>query len=203
MDVKKIGITGGIGSGKSVVARIVRSNSFPVYDCDSEARRIMEKDPAVAQQLKAILGEECYDEGGNLNRPYVASKIFGNPEYREAVNKVVHSAVRNDFIRFAERARGKVFVESAILGSSGLADLCDEIWLVEAPEEERISRVKLRNGLSEEAVKERMAAQISEMESLPNEKIRHIDNADNAALLANVLPLIAGEVQDDGYVITV
>ncbi|MDE6792603.1 MAG: dephospho-CoA kinase, partial [Muribaculaceae bacterium] len=127
---KKIGITGGIGAGKSIVSRLLRLKGFTVYDCDSAARSLMEQDPEVRDALTKLLGQDAFRDN-HLNRQFVAERIFGDKDLRERVNKVVHKAVIEDFLRMTEREEGTVFIESAIPVTGGLVPLMDEIWVVE------------------------------------------------------------------------
>lgn len=167
-DVEIIGITGGIGSGKSVVSRVLRLNGFHVYDCDMEARRLMERDVRLKRALCEILGDEIYADGINLDRKRMASIIFSDKQILSQVNSLVHSAVKQDFLWYASRnATGTVFCESAILASSGLDAVCDRVWIVDAPENMRIDRVKRRNGMDISEIKRRMDAQSEEYSSMP------------------------------------
>lgn len=188
---KIIGITGGIGSGKSVVSRILRLKGFRVYDCDTEARRLMEYDRSVKEGIVSILGDEAYAEpAGVLNRSYVASKIFNDVTLRDEVNAIVHKAVADDFLSYVRLEGGSVFCETAILATSHMDKICDAIWVVIAPENERIERVKRRNGLSEEEIRLRIATQKEEFELLPKEKIVEIRNGDSDMLLPQIDKLI-------------
>ncbi len=189
-----IGLGGGIGAGKSVVARILRLNSVPVYDCDSEAKSLMEKDSSLRREIVGILGERAYLEStGLLDRRFVASCIFSDPELRHRVNKAVHTVVAADFIRFSEKSNSMTVVcESAILKSSGLDSLCSEIWITEAPDDVRIERVKRRNGLSEEEILKRIMVQRNESGSFPGCKVRVIRNDDVSPILPYVCSLISG-----------
>lgn len=205
-----IGITGGIGSGKSVVSRILRLKGYRVYDCDTEARRLMESHPNVREGIVAILGAEAYVKGSEendstvaagrnsitseevwiLNRKYVASKIFSDTRLRDEVNAIVHKAVADDFLAYAQRSGGMVFCETAILATSNMDTMCDSIWVVTAPEDERIERVKRRNSLPEEEIRLRMATQREEFEQLPKDKVVEIKNGDNDMLLPQIYKLI-------------
>ena len=129
-----IGITGGIGSGKSRIARELTRRGFVIYDCDREAKRIISEDPQVRASIIALLGEEAFD-GAKYNTPYVAKRVFAEPAIREQINRIVHPAVRLDII-----AKQPDFVESAILYEAGLDDLCERIIVVDAPEDIRIER---------------------------------------------------------------
>ncbi len=116
----KVGITGGIGSGKSTVCRLFAARGVAVYDTDAAAKRLMAEDEGLKEAIIARFGEESYTAEG-LNRPYLAKQIFGNEEAREALNGLVHPAVTADFERWAEEQAGEyVVLESAILYEAGL-----------------------------------------------------------------------------------
>lgn len=187
---KIVGITGGIGSGKSVVSRILRLNDFPVYDCDIMARNIMETDSGMIAALIDILGKETYDCRGCLDRNYVSGKIFSDRELLEKVNSTVHLAVREDFLRFADRQVSDfVFCESAILGTSGFVQMCDEVWNVCADDDVRISRVMKRNGLSKGDVEKRMENQKNEDRALIGFPVVTLWNNPDSCLLEEVLKM--------------
>lgn len=185
-----IGITGGIGSGKSVVSRILRLNGERVYDCDSEARRLMESDPEVKDRLRSLLGEGAYTASGRLDRGYVASAIFSDSVLRDGVNRIVHAAVKEDFLRFVESSDRISFCESAILATSHLDELCGSIWLVTAPEQQRIERVRRRNGLPDEEILRRIESQRDEFKSLPAGKVVGIMNGDDDMILPRLQELL-------------
>lgn len=184
------GITGGIGSGKSVVSRILRLEGFPVYDCDSRAKSLMGTDSLLRTELTAILGEGCYHkESGKLNRKYVSDIIFADPEKRGEVNALVHASVRKDLTCWLNSLRNekRAFVESAILFSSGLCDMTDDIILVEAPESLKLERICSRDKCEEISARQRMEAQKIEFSSTDRYDIRIIINNDTASLLDQVL----------------
>lgn len=186
-----IGITGGIGSGKSVVSRILRLCGERVYDCDTEARRIMESDPAVVGGLRELLGEEAYTPDGRIDRAYVGARLFSDNAIREGVNAIVHTAVREEVIALASEATGRFFCESAILVTAGISRYCSGIWLVTAPELERIERVKRRNGLPAEEIARRMAVQANEFMALPSDKVVEIPNGEDDLILPLIMRLCA------------
>lgn len=163
-----IGITGMIGSGKSVVSRILRLRDYRVYDCDAEAKRLMDSSDRIKQAIAEKIDPDAIDERGMIDRRRLAGLIFGNEEYRRELNSIVHSAVREDIIgRISESEAGQFFIESAILAESGLAELCDEIWLVDAGSNEvRIERVMERNNCDADSVIQRIRAQEKELERL-------------------------------------
>lgn len=192
-DIRKklIGITGGIGTGKSVVSRILRLKSFPVYDCDSRARMLMEDSERILESLRCRYGSECILPDGKLNRTLIASKVFTAEEERLWLNSLVHAEVRKDLEMWANSSPGGIcFVESAIMVSSHLDRMCDEIWLVEAPAELRIERALKRGGISRENLMLRMESQRFEFDMLPEEKVKRISNDGSLSLLSQITELI-------------
>lgn len=168
-DNKIIGIAGGIGSGKSVVSRILRCMGYPVYDCDYQAKLLMARDETLIDEIKRIIGKEAYSEKGNINKEYISKKIFTDIELREKLNNVIHKEVCEDFKRYAKVHKNNVFIESAILFTSGLHNMCNEIFLVEAPLELRLSRTIKRSNLSQEAFHKIVESQREE-ENLKRER---------------------------------
>lgn len=157
---KKIGITGGIGSGKSVVSTILRTMGYPVYDSDERAKFLMNHHPEIRKQLITHFGESVYTND-QLNKTYLAACIFTNPEKREMVNSIVHPVVRTDFAAWSESQKAPiVFQESAILFETGGYRMLDATLLVTAPEEIRIKRVMERDQTTRSQVQERIAAQL-------------------------------------------
>lgn len=187
-----IGITGGIGSGKSVVSRILRLKGLPVYDCDLEARRLMEGNGVLREGIRLVAGREAYREDGSLDRALLGQKLFTDPVIRGEINRLVHSAVRNHLAAWSEGCRKSsmeaIFVESAIIVSSGLAEMCDQIWNVTAPEKIRIKRVMLRNGITLQQARDRIESQQEESRLLlglyrKGINVVEIDNNDGHKLL--------------------
>lgn len=159
-----VGITGGIGSGKSVVSKILKIIGYPVYDSDTEARRLNEQDPDVKQQLMAAFGEDIYADG-NLNKPKLASLIFQSDENRLLVNSIVHPAVKRDFLQWAERQQTDiVFLEAAILYESGFNEFMNKVVAVTAPEEVRVQRAMKRDNATEQQVVNRIHSQMNQDE---------------------------------------
>ncbi len=148
-----IGITGGIGSGKSTIARALAARGYAIYDCDKEAKRIIAENRDVQQQIIALLGPEAF-VNGVYNTAYVAQRVFAEPELLERLNQIVHPAVKADIIRHSPLSGSAasplinppfLFLESAILYESGLDELCDKIFVIEAPEDIRIARTIARD----------------------------------------------------------
>ncbi len=163
-----IGITGGIGSGKSFYARMQQQASYSVYDTDSAAKRIAEEEPSVRAQIVALLGEEAY-AGGTYQTAYVAKRVFDEEQGEsllQRLNAIIHPAVRADLQRWQAEHAGEetLYVESALLFESGLNTLCDEVVCVTAPEDVCIARVMARDHVSKEDVRARMARQMSDDE---------------------------------------
>lgn len=162
-----IGLTGGIGSGKTTVARIFETMNIPVYYTDTEAKRIMAESPAVKAKLTERFGNDVYEEG-QPDKSRLAELIFGNEENLAYVNSVVHPEVRKDFLNWARQriAYPWVVVESAILFESGLARIVDKTVTVTAPLEKKIERVMQRDRTGREQVLGRIAAQLPDEEKI-------------------------------------
>lgn len=158
----KVGITGGIGSGKSTVCRLFAERGIAVYDSDREAKRLMAG--PLRASIEARFGASTYC-GGELDRQALAQVVFNDPQALSDLNALVHPAVRADFAAWAERQTGDyVILESAILYESGFDDTVDRVVAVLAPLEVRIERTCRRDGASEEEVRRRIAAQMSDDE---------------------------------------
>lgn len=161
----KIGVTGGIGSGKSMICRIFKVLGIPVYDADKEAKDIMVKDEKVIAAIKNAFGEHSYAGDGELNRSFLAETVFNNPEKLEQLNTIVHPAVIQAGADWAEaQSTGYSIKEAALLFESGSYTTLDYTILVTAPEEVRVERVMQRDGVSKEQVLARMDKQWSDEE---------------------------------------
>lgn len=157
----RLAITGGIGSGKSVVARMLGAMGVPVYDCDSRAKSLMVSDARIVRELKRMFGPECYDESGALNRAYLASRIFIDSDNVKRVNALVHPVVKSDFQRWASmQSCDVVAVETALLYESGIVDVVDKTLVVWCDKETAIVRTMTRSGMSRQQVLNRMQKQI-------------------------------------------
>ncbi len=155
-----IAITGGIGAGKSVIARMLRSMGYPVYDCDSEAKTLMDNDPEIKRKIADTVSCDAINPDGSINRKQLADTIFGDREKLIRLNGIVHGAVRQHLLKWSSAQHARLlFVETAILYESGFNEFADEIWEVTAPMDIRVDRVIKRNGLSREDVKQRIEAQ--------------------------------------------
>ena len=160
----KVGITGGIGSGKSTLCQLLTAFGASLYDSDSRAKSLMAEDERMHDALCDEFGAECYNDEG-LNRSFLASKVFGDEEALRRLNAIVHPAVREDFRRWAAEQRSEyVILESAILFESGFDSEVDTTIAVLAPLEERLRRTVERDGVSREDVLRRIAHQMSDDE---------------------------------------
>ncbi|MCM1516409.1 MAG: dephospho-CoA kinase [Paraprevotella sp.] len=157
----KLAITGGIGSGKSYVARqMSQLFGIPVYDSDSNAKRLNEESPKIRQGLIDIVGDDVYDADGHLNRSRLASFLFAKEENARKVNSLVHPVVKDDFLCWAGRqAAPVVAIETALLAESGIDLVVDKIIRVDAPLETRIQRAMLRDGATREQILARISRQ--------------------------------------------
>lgn len=158
----KVGITGGIGSGKSTVCRLFARRGVAVYDSDAAARRLMAG--PLRSAVEARFGAGIYREG-TLDRKALAGIVFGDPQALADLDAIVHPAVRKDFEAWAAQEEGDyVILESAILYESGFDGVVDKVLVVLAPERLRIERVCRRDGVCEEEVRRRMTAQAGDDE---------------------------------------
>ena len=148
-----VGLTGGIGSGKTTIANLFATEfAIPVYIADTKAKELIAQDTHLQQEIKALLGEEAFVEG-KYNTAFVASIVFSTPEKLQALNQLIHPYVQQDFARWREEQHSPyVIKESAILFESGSYKDCDYIITVTAPLEERIRRVMLRDKIDRKTV---------------------------------------------------
>lgn len=158
----RVGITGGIGSGKSTVCRVFEILGLPVYYSDQRARQLLETHPAIRSLYQRLFGAEVY-ASGQLDRQRVAGQLFGNPRLKAEVEQAVHPMVRADFDDWVRTQKSPVVInEAAILFESGGFKAMDAVILVSAPEDLRIQRVMKRDGLSPEQVRLRIKNQWSD-----------------------------------------
>lgn len=188
----RIGITGGIGSGKSYVARLVSDTyGWPLYDSDRRARQLMTTSADIRRRLTALLGDDAYLPDGQLNRSRVAAYLFGSDANAQRINAIVHPAVRRDWQLFARQATRPVIIESAILVEAGLADTVDVIVAVVAPEALRISRVVARDNTTAEHVCQRMSRQMPQQQLLTH--AHHVIVNDGQPLMPQIQKLVSNK----------
>lgn len=162
----RLGITGGIGSGKSVVAHLLEVMGIPVYISDTETRQLMLTDGHIRQSLTALLGDKVYINNNQLNKPLLASYLFASSDHARQINAIVHPCVKRDFRLWAER-HGRlplVGIESAILIEAGFRSEVDKVLMVYAPVEVRIARVVSRDHTSRQQIEQRICSQMSDEE---------------------------------------
>lgn len=187
----KIAIIGGIGSGKSVVSRLLRLMGVSVYDCDTRAKQLMNTSPALHTALTQAAGNEVYTPEGCINRPYLANFMFGHPERVALINSIVHPAVKADFHDWAIQAKAPVVaVETAILYESGMDAEVDATVLVHAPIETRLQRAMQRDHADEQAIRRRIASQTPE-EELLRRATHIIHNDGQSSLITQTRQLLA------------
>ncbi|MDE7335624.1 MAG: dephospho-CoA kinase [Muribaculaceae bacterium] len=183
-----VAVTGGIGAGKSVVCHALTALGFPVYDTDLAARRLMDGSADIKRRIAEAVSPDAIGADGSINRPALAAVVFADKAKLQQLNLIVHGAVREDFVCWADSLKNNLlFVETAILYESGFDALVGEIWEVTAPVDVRIRRVMSRSGLSESQVRERIAAQ----SSAPRAGHRIIENDDVTPLIPQILTLLS------------
>lgn len=186
---KLVAISGGIGSGKSVVSDVLRVMGFPVYDCDAMAKSLMDNSPEIKAKLKEVFGDSVVQDG-IIDRKQLAGLVFGNGAALEQLNGIVHPAVVNDVLMWYSAQKSSLsFVETAILKESGLVDVVDAVLAVCADKETRITRVERRNGMTRKAVLDRMAMQNDGVafKGLP---VYSIDNNGDMAIIPQIDSLL-------------
>ena len=161
----KVGITGGIGSGKSTICRMFKILGVPVFEADLVAKQLLLTNIEIRNELIRLFGEGVYLEDGAVNRKKLAEIIFNDDVQLAKMNALVHPAVRNEFHEWVKQQNSSYVIhEAAILFESGFYKLMDFTILVSAPEEERIWRIVKRDDISEKQVKERLAKQWTDAE---------------------------------------
>lgn len=188
--MKKIGITGCIGSGKSTVSAIFMQLGIPVYSADIRAKALMNSSPALIKDIKELLGEQAYLTTGKIDRAYIAAQVFNNPDLLGRLNNLVHPAVFADFDTWSLDQPPKPYIlkEAALLFETDSYKQVDEVIVVTAPEELRITRTMIRDGLSREAVIARMNNQMSEEDKVKRSQYQ-IVNDELHMLIPQVLKL--------------
>lgn len=167
--VAQIGITGGIGSGKTVVARIFTALGIPVYNADDRAKALQEEDTDLKASIREAFGDKAYLADGRLNRSYLAEVVFRDPEKLKRINELVHPAVADDYRQWVQQHAGAPYVlkEAALLYETGSYQALDRVIVVTAPESLRIDRVLQRDKhRTREAVEAIIAKQLPEQEKI-------------------------------------
>jgi dephospho-CoA kinase len=182
----KLGITGGIGSGKTSVCRVFEVLGIPVFSADRAAQDIIEKNKEIIAGINSITGKDLY-KNGNLDRSELASIIFNDAIVLKKVNSLVHPVVFDHFAKWISiQSTPYVILEAAILFESGASAVVDKIATVVAPVEQRVKRIMLRNMLSEEQIMERMRNQIDDEERIRKSDFV-INNSENDIIIPSIL----------------
>jgi dephospho-CoA kinase len=163
---KIIGITGGIGSGKSLICKIFASFGIPTYEADTRAKLLTTQDPILKEKITQLLGPEAYTPTGEYNRAWIATQVFSNVDLLKKLNEIIHPAVRQDAEKWVSVNSNAPFLlyEAALMKGAGDGNFFQKVIVVNAPIELRIKRVKLRDGRSEQAIRDIIARQISDEE---------------------------------------
>lgn len=187
--MRLIAVTGGIGSGKSVVCRMLSAMGYEVYDCDSRAKSIMDG----SKRIKRVISEEICEEAlvdGEIDRKRLADAVFADEKLLEKLNAAVHYAVREDIAEWS-KDRHTAFVETAILYQSGLDSMVSQVWNVTAPEPVRIERVMARNGFDRESVRQRILVQDGFVPDRIHPEVHEIVNDGLSPLLPRIEELLS------------
>ena len=161
-----VGLTGGIGSGKSTIAAMFHELGVPVYNSDERAKHLMNTSKKIKKELVELLGKKAYLEG-NLNRTYIAKKVFNDTDLLEQLNQIVHPVVRKDFLKWTKKQNASyVIQETALLFENNAQELYDSVILITAPKELRIERVLSRDESTKEQIIARMNNQLDDQTKL-------------------------------------
>ena len=168
----KVGITGGMGSGKTTICRIFEVLLVPVYYADIEAKRLIQNDPQLILEIKAYFGEETYLPDNTLNRTLLADLVFNTPEALAKLNSLVHPAVKNDFLFWAKQQAAAPYIikEAALIFESESYKVLDKVITVFTPSPIRINRVMERENMDKDSVLSRMKHQMPEEEKIRQNK---------------------------------
>ncbi|GAB5539393.1 MAG: dephospho-CoA kinase [Salibacteraceae bacterium] len=184
-----VGLTGGIGSGKSTVAKVFKVLGIPIFNSDIEAKRLMTESPALKSSIIDVFGEKSYNLDGTVNRTYLSEKVFNDNEALTVLNGLVHPAVGDAFDRWVSVQKTPYCIkEAAILFESGAHKQCDSIIAVTADDDIRLERVMKRDQVSRDKVLSRMQQQ------WPQEEVRaasdhHINNSGDVALIPQIIAI--------------
>lgn len=185
-------ITGGIGAGKSVISRILRTMGHEVFDCDTEAKLLMDNDDSIKRRLLEEISPLAVDHDGIIDRRLISDIIFSDKSKLDTLNSIVHSAVKCRLAEWCLTRHGissRLFVETAILYQSGLDKMVDEVWEVYAPYDTRVKRVIERNNCTESEVVARITSQHF-TPTRPHPCTRKIINDGSTAVIPQILTLL-------------
>ncbi|PTJ36556.1 dephospho-CoA kinase [Staphylococcus simulans] len=196
---KVIGLTGGIGTGKSTVSELLAVHGFKIVDADIAAREAVEKGSEGLEQVRQVFGDEAIDENGEMNRKYVGEIVFNDDKMREKLNQIIHPIVRDLMERQKEaylKEGFNVIMDIPLLFENNLQDTVDETWLVYASESIQVERLMERNDLTQEEAKARVYSQIS-----IDKKRRMADRViDNRGTLVELKQNLEALLMEEGYI---
>ena len=189
-----IAVTGGIGSGKSVICQILKNYGYQIYNCDIKAKTLMDNSISIKSALSNELSPTVINNDGSINRKILSDIVFNDKDKLNILNKIVHFYVKEDIIQWIKENTSnlppsKLFIETAILYQSGIDKIVDEVWEITASEETRINRVIKRNGLSRTEVISRIKSQAF-IPSKIHPKTKTIINDSNKPILPQLIPLL-------------
>ena len=187
---KIIGITGGIGAGKSLICKIFSTMSIPIYDADSRAKYLINNDLSLKKSIKNLLGNNAYTPKGEYNRAWVASQVFNNPDLLKQLNSIVHPCVHKDSHNWAKKYPKSPFLlyEAALMKAAGDNNMFAKVIVVNAPIELRIKRIQQRDSRSEQEIKAIIARQMTDEERLAIANYV-IENDDEKPVLEQILQI--------------
>ena len=189
MKQRVIAIIGGIGVGKTVVSTILSKLGYGIYDCDSNAKRLMDNSDTIKHEIASKICREAIVKN-QIDRKVLANIVFNDEHKLEILNRITHSAVKDDIFKWIETSNGSIlFIETAILYQSGFDKIVDEVWEVTAPMELRINRVMSRNNISRQDVISRIKSQQIQIEN-PHPNIKQIVNDLHTPIIPQILKLI-------------
>lgn len=193
MEKTLVAVSGGIGSGKSVVCRVLAALGYSIYDCDSRAKALMDADNNIKRRIALEIHAAAISDDMSINRDVLSRIVFSDQSKLTVLNSIVHAAVRDDIRAWAhEKNERLLFVETAILYQSGLDAMVDAVWEVTAPEHVRVERVMRRNGLCKSDVMRRIQSQAFFPEK-PHARVSVITNDDRRSILMQIDALL-GEI---------
>ena len=165
--MKVIGITGGIGTGKTKALNFFKSKNIPCYESDKRAKDLLNSEMELIKTIKSIFGEDIYNESG-IDRKALASIVFNQKESLKILNDTVHPFVKSDFNKFIKKQKSKIiFYESAIIFEHAMQEYFDKIILLISPFKDRIKRLIKRDGLSLDEIKKRISNQFDDKDKIP------------------------------------
>lgn len=203
--MKTIGLTGGIGTGKSTVSRYLTTKGYKIIDADQIAREVVEPGQPTLNALADRFGEDILLEDGSLDRRALAGKAFATPEGKAALDRITHGAIFARIDELQEQYRNElaatadavIFLDAPLLLETGLDRKTDMVWVVDVPDELRVERVKLRDGLSEEEIWARIRNQMSRQEKLDRADAV-LDNSQTVDYLYEQVDRLLNAVGGDG-----